>query len=90
MVIVPVQEQIEHVSLGSDEQRKCDAACLAYHKDLANAYQQIDQSHRKLVELEAARIRNVEMVLTPEQVTKLKANRQVPAGKSKSSDSKKS
>lgn len=90
MVIVPVQEQIETLSLSPDQQNKCDAACQAYHQELASAYQTAHQSHRKLVELQAARIRSVEKILTPQQLEKLRSDRQQPASKAKANDSKKS
>jgi hypothetical protein len=79
MVIVPVQEEYTVAELNDPQTMQCDRICQAYHGELVALHQQIRSMHDELVQLEARQIRQVESVLSTEQLAQLKANRQHPA-----------
>ena len=72
VIIEPARSQMRSQDLSRQQKQKCEEACQQFHQELTNCWKKINRLHQQLVTMEAKQLRQVEKVLTDDQLAKLK------------------
>jgi hypothetical protein len=77
------------VSLTPEQERAADAVYASYSDRLRNGKREIHQLHNRILSLESEKLADIEQLLTKEQSTQLRQDRQAAAGAERSASESK-